>query len=93
MQIDLPTRCTLADAEALKAQLCEALAPAGADVTIDASAVTQVGTAVLQLLLALKGDLGAQGRALRWQSPSPAFVGAAEQLFLLHALDLPSPRS
>ncbi len=93
MQIDLPPRCTLGDADDLKLRLVGTLDTDGDDVTVDASAVTQVGTAVLQLLLALKIDLQRQGRALRWQSPSQPFVAAVQRLFLAQALEIQSTRS
>lgn len=90
MQIELPPRCTLAEADALKARLSEALDHHDTDVELRGAAVVQAGTAALQLLLALKADLAQQGRSLRWTAPSDALTTTARQLWLTDALGLPT---
>jgi anti-anti-sigma factor len=60
------TSCSPAlHAEALR------IAAAGSDCTVDCSAIDFLGTAALQILVALKHELLKQGKALRFEAVSP----------------------
>jgi anti-anti-sigma regulatory factor len=68
-------------ADELLAQCRDALASTG-DVTVDASAVQRIDTAVLQCLLSLSRTLRADGRQLVISEPSPRFEQVAAALGL-----------
>lgn len=54
----------------------------GADISLDLSAVTEVDSAGLQLVLAAQRYVSDAGRTLRIVSPAPAFIQAANLLKL-----------
>ena len=57
-------------------------------ISIDASQVTSIDTAALQVLIAYTNALYAKSRTVDWKSPSAAFHEAAEILDLKSALRL-----
>lgn len=59
--------------------------------SIDASRVTTVDTAGLQLLLAAGRTAAAHGRALRWDRPSSTLIDAATKLGVAGVLGLVGP--
>jgi ABC-type transporter Mla MlaB component len=59
--------------------------------SIDASRVTTVDTAGLQLLLAAGRTAAAHGRALRWDRPSSSLIDAATRLGVAGVLGLVGP--
>jgi len=56
--------------------------------TLDASAVTRVDTAMLQLLVAFVRERQANGRNIAWQSVPASFADTAQRLGLTAALGL-----
>ncbi len=77
MVIELPERLTIAEASALRDRL-EATVVPGAGVGIDASKVTEVDTAGLQLLLSVARTEG----PIAWAGVSDAVRGAAQLIGL-----------
>lgn len=67
----LTENLTIYQAEALKAQLLQALA-AGPELELDLSQVGDMDTAGLQLLIMLKREAQQQGKQLSFQGHSPA---------------------
>lgn len=59
-----------------------------ADVTIDASAVEMIDTAVLQLLFAFVNKVQAGDHKISWKSPSEEFVSRADLLGLSRHLGI-----
>jgi len=59
--------------------------------SIDASRVTTVDTAGLQLLIAAGRTAAAHGRALRWDRPSSTLIDAATKLGVAGVLGLVGP--
>jgi anti-sigma B factor antagonist len=76
---------TIAFAAASHQQLVEALARGTGTLALDLAGVTEFDSAGLQLLLAARRSLTAQGRALRLLAPS-AVVRDALVVFGLHPL-------
>jgi anti-anti-sigma regulatory factor len=60
----------------------------GNDVTIDASAVEMIDTAVLQLLFAFTRKVQAGSHQISWINPSDEFVSRAELLGLSRHLGI-----
>lgn len=58
------------------------------DVTIDASAVEMIDTAVLQLLFAFTRKVQAGNHQIRWKNPSDEFVSRADLLGLSQHLGI-----
>ncbi|NNL06549.1 MAG: STAS domain-containing protein [Gammaproteobacteria bacterium] len=58
------------------------------DVTIDASAVEMIDTAVLQLLFAFTKKVQAGNHQISWKNPSDEFVSRADLLGLSHHLGI-----
>jgi phospholipid transport system transporter-binding protein len=77
----LPQDCGLPQVEALKAKLKVALSRA-APVTLDATRVTGIDTAGLQLLAAFVREREAGGRKVAWQGVTESFAEAAQRLGL-----------
>src|SRR5262245_54389765 len=82
--------CNIQQAAELKTRLVDALEK-GSDLVIDGSAVEEVDTAVVQLLIAATAAARTRGRSLRWQSPSAALRRCAETIGLAAQLDLDAP--
>ena len=61
-------------------------------VTIDASSVERVDTAILQILTAFIIERKKQGKVVEWTSPSEVFYRAASLIDLANHLDLPQPQ-
>ena len=59
------------------------------DITIDASAVEMVDTAILQLLLSFVRKVRSNGLKVDWKKPSEEFVNRVEMLNLGDLLDAP----
>jgi ABC-type transporter Mla MlaB component len=83
--IALAAICGLAQVESLKAQLKQTLSRA-TPVTLDASAVTRIDTAALQLLAAFVRARQAKGRTVVWQGVPACIEAAAQCLGLTAAL-------
>jgi anti-anti-sigma regulatory factor len=58
------------------------------DVTIDASAVEMIDTAVLQLLFAFTKKVQAGNQQISWTNPSDEFISRADLLGLSHHLGI-----
>ena len=61
---------TIAQAASCRDQLVDALCAAGPDLALDLSAVTDIDSAGVQLLLALRRSVAARGGTLQLQRPS-----------------------
>lgn len=61
----------------------------GGDINIDASAVSRVDAAFVQLLYLVQRELAEGGRTLRWEAVSPAFTESVGLLGLSEPLALP----
>jgi ABC-type transporter Mla MlaB component len=61
-------------------------------VTIDASSVERVDTAILQVLTAFIIERKKQGKVVEWKPPSEVFYQAANLIDLTRHLDLPQPQ-
>ena len=81
----LAADCSLPQAAALRSKLAR-LVTRVSTVTLDASAVTRVDTASLQLLVAFVQDRRKRGREVVWRNVAPAFHEAADLLGLSAAL-------
>jgi len=79
--------CNIQQAAELRLRLLDALQP-GQDLIIDGSAVEEVDTSIVQLLIAARAAARSQGRALRWQAASPGLRRCAETIGLAAELDL-----
>jgi anti-anti-sigma regulatory factor len=79
----------IAAAPALRDALLAALA-AGEAVELDGTAVTQVDTAVLQLLAAFSRDARAAGLSVRWTGASDSLQRGVAVLGLHALIDLPA---
>jgi anti-anti-sigma regulatory factor len=77
----IPSECTVADAESLKAALAKLLTDPGA-VTLDIGALQRIDTAGLQVIGAFVREREALNRPFAWSGESPAFVSAAKLLGL-----------
>jgi len=75
------------DAKALYAELGKKL-ETKKDISIDASAVEMVDTAILQLLLAFTQKSQLQNVAVKWEKPSREFLSRSETLNLTRLLGL-----
>lgn len=78
----------LARVESLKAVLAPAVARA-APVVLDASAVTRIDTAGLQVLTVFVRERQAQGRSVSWRGVPTSLSKPAQQLGLAAALAVP----
>ena len=85
--IELPAELGIPEAEALKVQLLDAL-DLGAPFALAAGNVRRVGTAGLQVLLALSLELKRCGQTLVWASASDALIAAATSIGVSEALSL-----
>jgi anti-anti-sigma regulatory factor len=90
--LKLDAHCTLRESIAFKVALLEQL-ELGRDVILDASAVSKIDTAGLQLLVAFVRQLRSSGHTLQWEGVTPELQRAATQLDLLDliGLNLPAP--
>jgi len=78
---------TINDAQTMYTQL-NSLLELKQDITIDASAVEMLDTAILQLLLAFVNKIKAQNRQVVWTKPSEEMVNRATTLRLQAELGL-----
>ena len=89
--IQLPGEPGIRDAAELHQQLLAAVDHA-AGVTIDASAITRVDSAILQLLTVFVIERKSQGQPVVWKQPSEVFCRAARMIDLADPLGLqPAP--
>jgi ABC-type transporter Mla MlaB component len=84
----LAAACTVAEADALKAQLAARLQESE-PVTIEVSALQRIDTAGLQLLAAFVRDRRTAGRVVAWRGQASALEAAAGLLGLRDMLELP----
>ena len=84
----LAAECTIAQADALKAELGRRL-PEAAPVTLDVSALQRIDTSGLQLLAAFVRDRRTAGRTVAWRGQASALTTAAGLLGLRDMLELP----
>ena len=88
----LPAQCNTVSAEDLRARLV--LAADWSDHTrVDASAVENIGQAVLQLLTAACADSAANGRDFSIIDPSPSFIDRVNGCKLAAAVGLAPERT
>ena len=85
----LPEQLTIALAGDFKQQLASRV-QRGGDITVDASQVTRIDTAFIQLLFSIQCALSAHGGQLRWDAISPEFGRSVELVGLRAALALPN---
>jgi ABC-type transporter Mla MlaB component len=85
--LTLAAECTVAEADALKAELARRLQEPE-PVTVDVSALQRIDTAGLQLLAAFVRDRRTAGRAVAWRGRAPALESAAGLLGLHDMLEL-----
>ena len=78
---------TVNDAQTMYTQL-NLLLKLKQDITIDASAVEMLDTAILQLLLAFVNKIKAQNRVVVWSKPSEEMINRATTLNLQAGLGL-----
>ncbi len=78
---------TVNDAQTMYTQL-RSLLKLKQDITIDASAVEMLDTAILQLLLAFVNKIKAQNRVVVWSKPSEEMINRATTLNLQAGLGL-----
>ena len=78
---------TINDAQAMYTQL-NSMLESKQDITIDASAVEMLDTAILQLLLAFVNKIRAQNREVVWIKPSEEMINRATTLNLQAGLGL-----
>jgi len=90
--IVLAAHCGLPQVEGLKADLKRALART-ASVTLDASAVTRIDTAALQLLAVFVCERQAKSRGVAWRGIPTCVEAAARQVGLGAALGLDSVKA
>jgi ABC-type transporter Mla MlaB component len=84
----LTAECTIAQADALKAQLKRRLQESQS-VTLDVSALQRIDTAGLQLLAAFVRDRRTAGRTVTWRGQASALTTGAGILGLRDMLELP----
>lgn len=89
VKVALAAELTIRNAVAQKAALAEALGQQGDAIVLDASAVTDVDTAGVQLVAAFVGAAHAAGRKVDWTQPPSALRDAAAALGIEPALALP----
>lgn len=82
--IALASHCTVKDAAALKARLCERGSDS-ADVIVDVAAIERIDTSAMQLLCAFARDRGSSDRKVVWRGESQSW---REALRLLGAREL-----
>ncbi|WP_111978955.1 STAS domain-containing protein [Algibacillus agarilyticus] len=83
----LTENATIAQADTLLHELNEVYL-LGSSITIDASQVVKIDSAVIQLLVSLKKSLTVSDLTIHWESPSSAFVSAVKALALTDYLSL-----
>ncbi|MGC3979916.1 MAG: STAS domain-containing protein [Steroidobacteraceae bacterium] len=83
----LPTQCMLRDAVEYRQDLLNCLQ--AKSVAIDASAVTRIDTAFMQVLLAFARSRAADSQPIAWVNVSAGFVEAAQLLGLQSLLNVP----
>lgn len=86
--VALASNCTVKDAAALRQSLC-AVVDMDEAVTLDASSVERVDTAILQLLCAFVRARVASNRSVTWRGDAPALFDSARLLGLQSLLELP----
>lgn len=86
--LTLAAECTVAEADALKADLLHLLDDSRA-VTLDVTGLQRIDTAGLQLLAAFVRDRRTAGHRVEWQGRAPALETAAGLLGLRSMLELP----
>jgi len=86
--VALTSNCTIKDAAALKQSLC-AVVDANEVVTLDATSVERVDTAILQLLCAFVRARAASNRSVAWRGDAPVLSDSARLLGLQALLALP----
>ncbi|MBW2941870.1 STAS domain-containing protein [Zhongshania aquimaris] len=86
----LPTFSTVDGVVALYQDLAELAASSESSIVVDASAVTDADTAVLQLLAVFVANSERSGRSVTWYKPSSYFCELAEQLDYAKYLKLDS---
>jgi|GEM_PF-3884566 len=86
----LPTFSTVDGVVALYQDLAELAASSESSIVVDASAVTDADTAVLQLLAVFVVNSERSGRSISWYKPSSYFCELAEQLDYAKYLKLDS---
>jgi anti-sigma B factor antagonist len=82
---------TIAQAALCRDQLLDALCATPGDLALDLSAVTDIDSAGIQLLLATRKSVGARGGRLHLGSPGPAVASALQAFGLdteLNSCDL-----
>jgi ABC-type transporter Mla MlaB component len=84
---DLPRRCTIAEAMALREDLLLQLS-SGQSITLNAGPVQDIDAAGLQLLTAFARDIATAGRPVRWQSAPAVLTEGAARLGLCAVLGL-----
>lgn len=87
--ITLPASLTIQSVAADHKDLSERITEIEASVQIDASAVEEIDTAGMQLLLALVNEFNTQSVKAEWQSPSEVLIQTASILGMSEALALP----
>ncbi|AWB66696.1 hypothetical protein C2869_09750 [Saccharobesus litoralis] len=85
--IELGATATIAQAEALLQEFNE-IYILGRCITVDASKVEKVDSAVLQLLVSLKKSLAVDDNRIIWREPSQVFVSSATAVGLDEYLEL-----
>ncbi len=85
--LTLPAELSITDIDTLY-QDCMAILDSGANIEIDADAVTRVDTASLQLLCALQKHLHTIDHNIVWHGVSEALLTGAQQLGLAEFLAL-----
>ena len=84
IKVACPAKIGIANAQAFRTQLLEVAAEG--PVAVDASGVSHIDAAGIQLLLAFTRGLEAQGRSWSWDGLAPAVQRAAENLGLTQTL-------
>jgi len=88
--IPLPATLTIQSVASEHSELCDLIKSAESPVTIDASAVEEIDTAGMQLILSLVNQLHSQSLKTAWHSPSDIVLETADILGMSEALALPS---
>ena len=88
IRVVLPEDCRIATLPELRTQLLAAVDQPTC--VLDASAVTRIDTAVLQLLTAFQRDAASGGHEVRWGGASDVLREAAALLGLTQTLALPA---
>lgn len=89
--IQVPQELGMPNVDGFKEELSKFLASDAGEYTLDASEVTRIDTAGIQLLLAFVRELEHQARAVHWHEPSPVILNAAHTLAVSQAMGLPAP--